>query len=97
MNLWLPGGQGREKDRLGIWNWHVHTAIFKIDNQKGTMVQHREHCSILCNKLNGKKIWRRIETYACVTESLLYTRNEHNVNQPHSNIAWNFFKKKYII
>ena len=22
-------------DRLGIWDWHVHIAIFKIDNQQG--------------------------------------------------------------
>ena len=69
MNLWLPGGQGREKDRLGICNWHVHTAIFKIDNQQGPTVQHREHCSILCNKLNGKRIWKRIDICICITES----------------------------
>ena len=69
MNLWLPGGQGRGKDRLGIWNWHVHTAIFKIDNQKGPMVQHREHWSTLCNKLNGKRIWKRIDICLCITES----------------------------
>ena len=22
---------GYQGDRLGVWNWHVHTAIFKID------------------------------------------------------------------
>ena len=26
------------KDRLGAWDWHVHTAIFKIDNQQGSTV-----------------------------------------------------------
>ena len=28
------GGGGR--DRLGVWDWHVHTAVFKIDNQQKT-------------------------------------------------------------
>ena len=79
MNLWLPGGQGREKDRLGIWNWHVHTAIFKIDNQKGTMVQHREHCSILCNKLNGKRIWKRIDICIRITESPCCTSETNTI------------------
>ena len=32
MNLCLPGEKGAgEGDRLVVWNWHVHTAIFKID------------------------------------------------------------------
>ena len=46
--LWLLSKEyGREKegwinftvwksnngDRLGVWEWHVHRAIFKIDNQ----------------------------------------------------------------
>ena len=42
------------RDRLGVWDGSVPTAIFKIDNQQGPTVQHRELCSILCNKLNGK-------------------------------------------
>ena len=25
----------RGRGGLGIWNWHVHTVIFKIDNQQG--------------------------------------------------------------
>ena len=28
MNLWLPGVKGY----LGVWDGHVHTAIFKMDN-----------------------------------------------------------------
>ena len=31
-----------------------HIAIFKIDNQQGPTVQHRECCSIFGNNLNGK-------------------------------------------
>ena len=35
MNLWLPvvGGKWYE-----VWEGHVHTAIFNMDNQQGPMV-----------------------------------------------------------
>ena len=26
------------RDRLEVWDSHVHTAIFKMDNQQGPMV-----------------------------------------------------------
>ena len=44
------------KDRLGVWDGHVHTATFKIDYQQEPTVEHRELCSILSNNLNGKGI-----------------------------------------
>ena len=72
-NLWLLGGRGVGKDRLAVWDWCVHTAIFKTGNQQGLPVQHRELCSIFFNKLNGEKIWKRIDTCICITESLCYT------------------------
>ena len=25
-------------DKLGVWDWHVHTTIFKIDNQQESTV-----------------------------------------------------------
>ena len=36
MNSWLPEG----RDSYGIWEGHEHTAIFKMDNQQGPIVQH---------------------------------------------------------
>ena len=27
-----------ERDRLAVWDWHVPTAIFKIDDQQGVLV-----------------------------------------------------------
>ena len=33
-NLWLLG----EGDSSGLWEGHVHTAIFKMDNQQKTIV-----------------------------------------------------------
>ena len=75
MNWWLPG----EKDgrggilRTGVWDGHVLSAVSKIDNQQGPIAQHRELCSILSNGLNGKIIWKRIETWRRITESFYCT------------------------
>ena len=46
----------RGKAQLGSLAGHVHTATFKIDNQQGPSVPHRDICSIFCNNLNGKRI-----------------------------------------
>ena len=35
-------GKGSE----GVWDGHVHTAIFKIGNQQGPNIQHKELRSI---------------------------------------------------
>ena len=32
------GRRGRRK-RLGVWDEHAHTAVFKIDNQQGPTVK----------------------------------------------------------
>ena len=39
--LMSPGG----RDRLRIWNWCIHTAAFKIDNQQRPTIQHKDLCS----------------------------------------------------
>ena len=52
---------------MGVWDSHVHTAIFKTDNQKGSTILHRELCSTFYNNINGKKLWKRVDT--CITES----------------------------
>ena len=49
------GWVGR-RARVGDWDWHVHTAIYKADNQQGPTASYRELYSILCNNLNGKRI-----------------------------------------
>ena len=30
-HLWLPGGK-RRMDKLGDWDWHIHTTIYKTGN-----------------------------------------------------------------
>ena len=41
-NLWIPKGKGEESDKLGIWEQHIHTAVYNIDKQQGLTAQHRE-------------------------------------------------------
>ena len=62
-------------DNLGSWDWHVHTTTFKIDNQQGPTVYHKELCSTFCNNLNGKRIWKRMNTYMDTSESLCQQRS----------------------
>ena len=57
-------------NRQGVWDGHVHTAVFKTDNQQGPTVQHRELCSMLCGSPDGKQIWERMDTCICMAESL---------------------------
>ena len=49
-NLWVPQWTMGGRDSQGVWDQHVRTAIFKMDNQ-GPTVQHRELYSISCNNL----------------------------------------------
>ena len=63
---------------MGVWGWHVHSAIFKTAIQQGPSVQHRELCSIFCNNLCGEEIWRRIDMCICLTE-LLWCTPETNM------------------
>ena len=44
------------RDSWGVWDGRVHTAIFKMDNQQGPAVWHREFCSMLCGSLDGKRV-----------------------------------------
>ena len=36
---------------------NLHTAVFKMDNQLGPTVQHRELCSVLCDTWMGENGW----------------------------------------
>ena len=69
-NLWLPGGRMRGRDSWGVWDGHVHTAIFKMDNQQGPTAWHREVCSMLYGSLEGRGVWGRMDTCVCIAESL---------------------------
>ena len=36
-----------------------HTTVYRMDNQQGPTVEHREVYSILCNDLHGKRILKK--------------------------------------
>ena len=36
----VPEGEERGRDSQGVWDGHVHTAIFKINNQQGPRIAH---------------------------------------------------------
>ena len=54
----------------GVWDRHVRTAIFKIDNQHKSILWHSKICSVLCGSLNGRGPWGRMDTCICMAESL---------------------------
>ena len=66
------GGKGGGKGYSWTWTWdgHVHTAIFKMDNQQGSAVWHRELCSVWRGSPDGSGVWRRMDTRVCTAESL---------------------------
>ena len=49
-------GERWGSDKLGGWDGPVHSTVYKIDNQQGPTVEHRELYSIFYNNLNGKRI-----------------------------------------
>ena len=69
-NLSLPGRRMRGRESQGVWNGHVHTAIFGMDNQQGPTVQHRGICSMLCGNQDGRGVWGRMHTYIYMAKSL---------------------------
>ena len=69
---------------LSIWDWHVHTAILKMDNQQGPIAQHMVLCSMLCGSLRGGENGC-MDTYGWVP--LLCTWDDYSiVNQLQANI-----------
>ena len=66
-------GKDGGRDSWGAGNGHIRTAIFKMDNQQGPTVQHRELSSIVCDSLDGRGVWRRMDTWICMADSLWYS------------------------
>ena len=60
----------RKRDSLGVGDGHIYNAVFKMDNQEGPTVEHREVCSKSCGILDGREVWGRMDTCICTAESL---------------------------
>ena len=48
----------------------MHTAVFKMEDQQGPTVGHKELCSVLYGSLHGRGVWGRMDTCIGMTESL---------------------------
>ena len=61
--------------QLGVWEGYVHTGMYTaLDNQTGTYcIPHGTH-SILCGILDGRGVWRRMDTCMCMVVPLLFTQ-----------------------
>ena len=46
----------RGRDSSGVWDKHVHSAMFKMDNQERLTVEHRELYSMLYDSLGGRGV-----------------------------------------
>ena len=64
------------------------TAIFKIDNQQGSTVQHRELCPAFCNNLNGKRILKSLDICICLTEPICCTPETNMTLQINYTLIW---------
>ena len=52
------------RDKLGVWDQHIQTTIYKIDKQQGPTAQCKELYSISCNKtIMGKNMKKNIYIY----------------------------------
>ena len=52
--LMVAGGMDGGRDSQGVWDGHVHSVIFKMEDQQGPTVQHKELCPILCGSMDGR-------------------------------------------
>ena len=73
MNLGLLGkgerwGRIGQGDSHGVWDPHVCTALFKLDDQQGPAAEHRELCSALCGGLDGRGVGG-MDACLCMAES----------------------------
>ena len=71
-DLQFQGKSGKDggKGCQGVWDQHAHTAIFKMNNQQVLPIEHRERCSMLCGRLDGRKVWKRMNTCVYTAETL---------------------------
>ena len=64
---------GEEGGRDKEFGMDTYT-LFKMDNQQGPTVSHRDLCSVLCASLDGRGVRGRMDTSICMTESLHCSR-----------------------
>ena len=58
------------RDRQGLWEGHVLTAIFQMDKQQRHTVQYMELRSMSCGSLDAMRVCGRMDTCICMAEYL---------------------------
>lgn len=53
---WSSKGGGEGRGKQGVWDQCTHTTIYKVDDQQGPCVKHRELYPVFCNSLYGERI-----------------------------------------
>ena len=72
-NLWLSKGMGG-RHKLGVWDKHRHTTIYKIGKQQRPTVQHStQNLVITYNGKESEKEHIYVYMYICITDSLCCT------------------------
>ena len=67
----VTGGEGWREGIVREFETDTYTLIYlKLITNKDLLLQHRELCSMLCGGLDGREVWRRMDTCICIAESL---------------------------
>ena len=62
---------GRDRE----FGMDIHTAVFKMDNQQGPTVKHKELCSMSCGSLDVKGVWGEwIHLYVWLSPFAVYLK-----------------------
>ena len=54
-DLWLPRVRGQGRDGVGVWGQQMQIVIYRMDEQQGAPVEHRDLYSIFCDKPSWKR------------------------------------------
>ena len=74
-NIESPKGTGEwgGRNKLGVWDWHMYTEVYRTTGQQGPAVQHRELYPEFCDNLCGKRIQKGMDMCVYITDSLCCT------------------------
>ena len=76
-------------NRVGVWDWHIYTVVYRTIGQQGPAVKYKELYPIFYDNLYGNRILKRIDVFICITESLCCTAEIIIIN----SISIKLFKK----
>ena len=52
----VPKGDRLVGDRLGVWDWHMHTEVYGMTGQWGPATEPREPHPLFCHHLCGNRV-----------------------------------------